>query len=296
MPESRAEDERAGGAFAAAGLQDAEDGNGQRHGRRLVALADQVQDPVAAQGFRVVLDPDRGCLGGPQRVDAQQVGQGAVVDGDGLGDLQEPDQLEPVQALGAGLIGMDLGQSGVDGGVGRDQAVDVGEPEEPANRVHHRVHRRGHQPGLAQAADVQLDMGTLDPDQRVEAVGLAPVEPAPQLVGVKLVGVPGVPGQEGNGSQLRRGHRQRLEGQELRRRGHGSPHAAITKRPGRARRQHGEAVDGRRLVLWPATGRRRNDALVASKSEGRFGASGPSVADVDATLVDCCDQAARAHR
>ena len=48
----------------------------------------------------------------------EQVGQGAVVDGDGLGDLEEPDQLEPVQALGAGLVGMDLGQPGVDGRVG----------------------------------------------------------------------------------------------------------------------------------------------------------------------------------
>lgn len=32
------------------------------------------------------------------------------------GDLQEPDQLEPVQALGAGLVGVHLGEAGVDGG------------------------------------------------------------------------------------------------------------------------------------------------------------------------------------
>jgi hypothetical protein len=31
--------------------------------------------------------------------DAEQVGQGAVVHGDGLGDPQEPDQLEAVKAL-----------------------------------------------------------------------------------------------------------------------------------------------------------------------------------------------------
>jgi hypothetical protein len=88
---------------------------------------------MAAHGLGVVLDADRGRLGGPQRVDAQQVGQGAVVDGDGLGDLQEADQLEPVEAVGPGLVGVHLRQPRVDGGVGRDQAVDVGEPEEPAD-------------------------------------------------------------------------------------------------------------------------------------------------------------------
>ena len=92
------QDQRTGGPLAAAGLEDAEDWDGHRHGRGLVGLAHQVQHPVAPQGLRVVLDSDCGRLGGPQRVDAQQVGQGAVVDGDGLGDLQEADQLEPVQA------------------------------------------------------------------------------------------------------------------------------------------------------------------------------------------------------
>jgi hypothetical protein len=40
--------------------------------------------------------------------------------------------------------------------------------------VHHRVDRGRHQPGLAEAADEQLDVGSLDPDQRVEVVALAP--------------------------------------------------------------------------------------------------------------------------
>jgi hypothetical protein len=66
--------------------------------------ADQVQDPVTAQGLAVVLDPYGGGLGGSERVDAQQVGKGAVVDGDGLGDLEESDQLEPVQALSTRFI------------------------------------------------------------------------------------------------------------------------------------------------------------------------------------------------
>ena len=65
---------------------------------RVCSLADQVQHPVAAQRLGVILDPDGSRLGGAQRVDAEQVGQGAMVDADGLGDLEESDQLEPVQA------------------------------------------------------------------------------------------------------------------------------------------------------------------------------------------------------
>ena len=195
----------------AAGLEHPEHRDGEWHGGGLVALADQVQDPVAAQGLGVVLDPDRGGLGGAQGVDAEQVGQGAVVDGDGLGDLEEPDQLEPVQALGAGLVGVDLGQPCVDGGVGGDQPVDVGEPEEPPDGVHRGVDRGGHQPGLAEVADVELDVRALDPDQRVQGVGLAPAEPAAELVGVQGVGVPGVPGQVGHRGELGRGHRVGLE-------------------------------------------------------------------------------------
>ena len=36
-------------------------------------------------------------------------------------------------------------------------------------------------PQLAEVADVELDVRALDPDQRVESVGLAPGEPAAQL-------------------------------------------------------------------------------------------------------------------
>ena len=94
---------------------------------------------MPAQGLVVVLDPDGGGFRGPQRVDPEQGGQGAVVDRHSLGDLEEPDQLEPVQTLGTRLIGVDLGQPGVDGGVARNQSVDVGEPEEPPDRVHRGV-------------------------------------------------------------------------------------------------------------------------------------------------------------
>lgn len=90
------------------------------------------------------------------------------VDSDqGLGDLEEPDQLEPLEALGAGLVSVDLGQSCVDGGVGGDEPVDVCVAEEAADAVHHRDHRGAHQPGLAEPADVELDVRPLDPDQRV---------------------------------------------------------------------------------------------------------------------------------
>jgi len=60
--------------------------------RGLVALVDEVQDAVSAQGVGGVLDPGRRGFGDTQGVDAEQVGQGAVVDGEGLGDLEEPDQ------------------------------------------------------------------------------------------------------------------------------------------------------------------------------------------------------------
>jgi hypothetical protein len=76
-----------------------------------------VEDPVTAQGVGVVLDPYRCRFGGAQGVDAEQVGQGAVVDADGLGDLKEPDQLQPVQSLSAGLVAMDLRQPCIDGRV-----------------------------------------------------------------------------------------------------------------------------------------------------------------------------------
>lgn len=80
--------------------------------------------------------PQRRGLRRPKRVDPEQIGQGAVVDADGRGDLEKPDQLETIQSMGAGLVAVNLRQARVDGGVGDGQAVDVGEPEEPTDRVH----------------------------------------------------------------------------------------------------------------------------------------------------------------
>ena len=86
----------------------------------------------------------------------------------------------------------------------------------PRTAVHHGVDRGGHQPGFAEVADVELDVRSLDPDQWVQPVGLAPGEPSAQLVGVQ-VWVPAVPGQERDRRQLGRGHGGWLERQQRRR-------------------------------------------------------------------------------
>lgn len=49
------------------------------------------------QRLLIVLDPDCGGLGGAEGVYAEQVDERAAVRGDGLSDLKEADQLEPVQ-------------------------------------------------------------------------------------------------------------------------------------------------------------------------------------------------------
>jgi hypothetical protein len=113
----RPQHQRAFGAFAAAGLENPQHRDGEWHGGGLVALAHQAQHPVAAQGLGVVLDPYRRGLRRPKRVDPEEVGQGAVVDADGRGDLEKPDQLVTIQSLGAGLVAVNLRQPRVDGGV-----------------------------------------------------------------------------------------------------------------------------------------------------------------------------------
>ena len=97
----------------------------------------------------------------------------------------------------------------------------MGEAEVAADGVHHRVDRGVHQPSVAELADVELDMGSLDPGQGVEPVVLAPGEPLPQLEGVQGVGAPGVPGQVGHRGQLGRRHRRGLERKKRRGSGHG---------------------------------------------------------------------------
>lgn len=57
--------------------------------------------------------------------------QHAVMDGDGLGDLQESDQFQPVESLGARLVPVKVRQACIHRRVRRDEAVDVHDPEEP---------------------------------------------------------------------------------------------------------------------------------------------------------------------
>lgn len=62
--------------------------------------------------------------------------------------------------------------------------------------------------------DVQLNVGALDTEQRIQPVALGPCEPAPKLVGLEPVGVPGVPSQVRDRGQLSRCHGRRLERHE----------------------------------------------------------------------------------
>ncbi len=127
---------------------------------------------------------------------------------------------------GCGTVAVHLRQPGIHGWVGRDEAVDVREPEEPAHPVHHRHHRGVHQPPLPQPADVQLHMRPLDPDQRVQPVPLTPREPLPQLERIQPVRSPRIARQVGDRSELRGRHGGRLERKKGSGRGHGTPHAA----------------------------------------------------------------------
>ena len=90
-----------------------------------------MQDTVPTQRVGEVLDPDGRRFGGAKRVDAEQERQHAMVHGESLGDFQEPNELKPVDTLGACLVGVDLGQPGVDGGVGGDPSVDVPNRKNP---------------------------------------------------------------------------------------------------------------------------------------------------------------------
>lgn len=57
-------------------------------------------------------------------------------------------------------------------------------------------------------------MSTLDADQRVKSVQVAPAEPAPELGGVQGVGMAGVAGQIGDRGQLTGFHVVSLERQQ----------------------------------------------------------------------------------
>ena len=105
---------------------------------------------------------------------------------------------------GCGTRRMDLRQPGVDRRVARDQARRCGRTGRTRVPRASRCSPTRHQPRLGEVADVQLDVRTLYADQRVQAVGLAPGEPASELVGVQRVGMTRGPGQVGNRGQLAR--------------------------------------------------------------------------------------------
>lgn len=69
------------------------------------------------------------------------------------------------------------------------------EPEVSAYGVHRGAHRRRHQAALAEMANIKLDVGPLNTNKRVKAVGLAPPEPPTQLGGVEGVGFARVAGK-----------------------------------------------------------------------------------------------------
>ena len=76
-------------------------------------------------------------------------------------------------------------------------------------------------PRVAELADVQLDVGALDPNQGVQPAGLTPGEPLSQLIGVQGVDATSVAGEVGHRRQLGGRHRGGLERQEGGRSGHG---------------------------------------------------------------------------
>jgi hypothetical protein len=111
----------------------------------------------------------------------------------------------------------------------------VCEPEEAADAVQHGVDRGVPQPSVVEMADVELEVSPLEPDQGIEAVGLAPAEPALELVGVQPVGLPGVPSQVGDGRQLGWRH-----GVGLERQGESAGHSGLRRSGG-----HGLVADRR---------------------------------------------------
>ena len=115
--------------------------------------------------------------------------------------------------------------------------------------MHHRVDRGDLQPALAEVSDVELDVGTLDPDERVQVVALGPGEPATQLVGVERVRVACVTGQVRDRRELRGSHRVGLERKEcrvrhgcLRRSGDHAPPADRRTRRGHLNRRYARNV------------------------------------------------------
>ncbi len=67
------------------------------------------------------------------------------------------------------LVAVNLRQPGVDRWIADDESVDVCELEEATDLMHRRIHRRSRQAAVAKLSDVQLDVRSLDSNERVGA-------------------------------------------------------------------------------------------------------------------------------
>lgn len=95
-----------------------------------------------------------------------------MVHANGLRNLEGPEQLRAVQTLGAGLITVDLRPPRVDRRVSRNQTVDVGEPEEPADVV---------SPQPPRCRMCSSTGARRIPSSGVQRVALTPPEPPPKV-------------------------------------------------------------------------------------------------------------------
>jgi hypothetical protein len=95
------QDQATADPFTSARFEDTQDWDGDGHCRGLVAFADQVEHAVPAECLGVVLDLNCCGFGCSKGIDAEEVGQRSMVHRDCLRDLEEPDELEAVEALGA---------------------------------------------------------------------------------------------------------------------------------------------------------------------------------------------------
>ena len=116
-----------------------------------------------------------------------------------FGGEQERPELGSVHPVA--VVGMDLGAADVLGRVGRDAAVDVGEPVEATDRAEEAVDRRRCQPALLHRRAIQLDVrpGRL---KHVETVLARPPEEHAQVVPVGVERATAVTSQERRRGEL----------------------------------------------------------------------------------------------
>jgi hypothetical protein len=165
------------------------------------------------------------------------------------GGLRDPDDHAVHVTVVDRLAGVHPGQPEYTAGSAA-MIPSMGEPEEPAHAVHHRADRGVPQPAASQMPNVKLHGARCTPTRASRPLLSQPTEPATQLVGVELMGVPRVPRQGKTRRQLCRCHRIWLERQQGRRDRHDRLRGDLAPGLGQARRTHGEAP-GRFAVSVP---------------------------------------------